>query len=43
MMLEIDRLTAGYGRVRVLHEVATFDSAGVTEKEAAPRNDLISE
>jgi nicotinate-nucleotide--dimethylbenzimidazole phosphoribosyltransferase len=31
------------GAVRVLHEVATFDSAGVTEKEAAPRNDLISE
>ncbi|MDL4819420.1 nicotinate-nucleotide--dimethylbenzimidazole phosphoribosyltransferase [Actinomadura opuntiae] len=31
------------GAVRVLHEVATFDSAGVTEKEAAPRNDAISE
>ncbi|MFI0411241.1 nicotinate-nucleotide--dimethylbenzimidazole phosphoribosyltransferase [Actinomadura sp. 3N508] len=26
------------GSVRVLHEVATFDSAGVTEKDARPRN-----
>ncbi|TDB75834.1 nicotinate-nucleotide--dimethylbenzimidazole phosphoribosyltransferase [Actinomadura sp. KC216] len=26
------------GSVRVLHEVATFDSAGVSEKDARPRN-----
>ncbi|WP_424923197.1 nicotinate-nucleotide--dimethylbenzimidazole phosphoribosyltransferase [Actinomadura rubrisoli] len=31
------------GAVRVLHEVATFDSAGVSEKDAGPRNDMITE
>lgn len=31
------------GAVRVLHEVATFDSAGVSEKEAGHSNDMITE
>ncbi|MFD0687735.1 nicotinate-nucleotide--dimethylbenzimidazole phosphoribosyltransferase [Actinomadura fibrosa] len=31
------------GAVRVLHEVATFDSAGVSGKEAGHRNDMITE
>ncbi|WP_372492333.1 nicotinate-nucleotide--dimethylbenzimidazole phosphoribosyltransferase [Actinomadura litoris] len=31
------------GAVRVLHEVATFDSAGVSGKEAGRRNDAITE
>ncbi|WUI01635.1 nicotinate-nucleotide--dimethylbenzimidazole phosphoribosyltransferase [Spirillospora sp. NBC_00431] len=31
------------GAVRVLHEVATFDSAGVSDKDAVPRNQTITE